>query len=151
MMSSLKRSGLVVAVCLLAGCGSGGAGKSGGTGKASVKPVSVQKVMPATSSPSVSGPTRIQDRTGETPAVAGCDRELKALKRLDSKRYALRRAQFDRLMSGAAVYADIRTEVAGGTREAVDAMYRFRTGKLCSEISRDVLDALARQGEISDR
>ncbi|EEO7308504.1 hypothetical protein G5W99_004088, partial [Salmonella enterica] len=82
-------------------------------------------------------------------AVAGCDRELKALKRLDAKRYALRRSQFDRLMSGAAVYADIRTEVAGGTREAVDAMYRFRTGKLCTEISRDVLDALARQGEVS--
>ncbi|EOG5643132.1 hypothetical protein ACLE3B_001040 [Salmonella enterica subsp. enterica serovar Chester] len=78
-------------------------------------------------------------------AVEKCGRELKTLKRLDMQRYTQRKSQFDRLMSGASVYADVRKDVAGGTQEAVDAMYRFRTGKLCAEISRDVLDALARQ------
>ncbi|HFW4533977.1 TPA: hypothetical protein ACIBQR_002730 [Salmonella enterica subsp. enterica serovar Chester] len=82
-----------------------------------------------------------------TIGIEGCDRELKALKRLDAQRYARLRAQFTRLMSGASVYAGIRADVASGTREAVDAMYRYRTEKLCSEISQDVLDALARQGD----
>ncbi|EPP0275052.1 hypothetical protein ACUJ63_004305 [Salmonella enterica subsp. enterica] len=147
MIRSLGRSGLVVAVCLLAGCGSGVSGKSGG-GSKPVRPASAAPSVPAPP-PGGAGVVTAPVTTRAAPAVAGCDRELKALKRLDAKRYALRRSQFDRLMSGAAVYADIRTEVAGGTREAVDAMYRFRTGKLCTEISRDVLDALARQGEVS--
>ncbi|MCZ4677302.1 hypothetical protein O4O00_23500, partial [Citrobacter sedlakii] len=73
--------------------------------------------------------------------------ELKALKRLDNRQYTRRRAQFDRLMRGASVYAGVRGDVAEETREAVDAMYRYRTGKLCAEISQDVLEALSRQGE----
>lgn len=148
MRRSLRRSGLVMAVCLLAGCGGGLSGKAG---RPAAKPEPVQRAAPAKPvsrvSPVPGGAEAVP--AAKAPAVAGCDRELKALKRLDAKRYALRRGQFDRLMSGAAVYADIRTEVAGSTREAVDAMYRFRTGKLCTEISRDVLDALARQGEVS--
>ncbi|ECD4500809.1 hypothetical protein ABPE25_004389 [Salmonella enterica subsp. enterica serovar Newport] len=79
--------------------------------------------------------------------MENCSRELNALKRLDSRQYSRRKTQFDRLMAGASVYTGVRGDVAGGTREAVDAMYRFRTGKLCAEISQDVLEALSRQGE----
>lgn len=89
----------------------------------------------------------IQPQAVVSTGIDGCDRELKALRKLDARRYALRQAQFTRLMSGASVYAGIRTDVVAGTRESMDAMYRFRTGKLCSEISRDVLDALTRQGD----
>ncbi|EDV5024000.1 hypothetical protein ID80_004637 [Salmonella enterica subsp. enterica serovar Ball] len=99
------------------------------------------------------------DKPGEaTPAtevrphvgVESCDRELKALRKIDAGKYARRKVQFDRLMSGAAVYSGIRSDVLDGTRDAMDAMYRFRTGKLCSEISRDVLESLARLGDRVD-
>ncbi|HIF2982184.1 TPA: hypothetical protein ACXZLP_004154, partial [Salmonella enterica] len=82
-------------------------------------------------------------------SVEKCGRELNTLKRLDMKRYTQRKSQFDRLMAGASVYADVRSDVVKGTQEAVDAMYRFRVGKLCAEISRDVLDALTHQSVVS--
>ncbi|EBO9664760.1 hypothetical protein ZP13_24805 [Salmonella enterica subsp. enterica] len=150
-MTHLKCSGLILAACwLLAGCAAGGGvKKTEGQQKAvparqaaAVSPSPVAAVRPVTvASPQVPVPA------GPSSAMENCSRELTVLKRLNTRQYTQRKAQFDRLMSGASVYAEIRTDVAGGTREAVDAMYRFRTGLLCAEISRDVLDALARQGE----
>lgn len=131
-MALLKqRSVLVLGALLLGGCSTADT------------PRSVPKETVVKAAKPVPPPPEAVPATG----VEGCDRELKALKKLDAQRYARRRAQFTRLMSGASLYAGIRTDVAGGTREAVDAMYRYRTGKLCSEISLDVLDALARQGD----
>lgn len=154
-MAHLKCSGLVLVMCwLLAGCGAGGSTVTG------VKKPVVQKAVPAkktvipvkapvatvtAQSATVMPVPAVQD--AQSSAMESCSRELKALRRLDARLYNRRKAQFDRLMSGASVYAGLRSDVAGGTREAVDAMYRFRTGRLCAEISRDVLDALARQGE----
>ncbi|EBP1800598.1 hypothetical protein AVB85_22700 [Salmonella enterica subsp. enterica serovar Vitkin] len=132
---------LAVAVLLLTGCGAGQ--KSGGVTTKTVSPVTPSAGEQVDIKPAVTTP----DATPATTGTEACDRELKALKKLDARRYAQRRAQFDRLMSGAAVYVGIRTDVAGGTRQAVDAMYQFRTGKLCADISRDVMDALARQGD----
>lgn len=147
-MVLLKHSALVLGTFLLTGCGitdKAGSVRKDTAGK--VAPVALavakQAVAPAVDTKAVPPAPEAVPATG----VEGCDRELKALKKLDAQRYARRRAQFTRLMSGASVYAGIRTDVAGGTREAVDAMYRYRTGKLCAEISQDVLDALARQGD----
>ncbi|HAG2521353.1 TPA: hypothetical protein G8V61_004107 [Salmonella enterica] len=141
MMNRLTPCSLAVAVLLLAGCGA--VPKSGGiTAKA------VSSAAPAADSRvNIKPAVTAQEAAPVTTGTEACDRELKALKKLDARRYALRRAQFNRLMSGAAVYAGIRTDVAGGTRQTVDAMYLFRTGKLCTDISRDVMDALARQGD----
>lgn len=140
-MKSLKPVGLVM-LLILAGCSRPGEKNvvlSPAVKPAETVPETVKVVRPPVSVSPVSG--------GKAPALGMCDQELRALKRVDARRYAQRRAQFDRLMSGASLYADIRTDVAGGTREAVDAMYRFRTMKLCAEISRDVLEALTRSGD----
>ncbi|HGB5188184.1 TPA: hypothetical protein ACIVM6_004181 [Salmonella enterica subsp. salamae serovar 21:z10:z6] len=156
-MTHLKCSGLVLMMCwLLTGCGTGNS-----TGTGAKKPV-VQKTVPAkqtvvpvkapvaaatvTAQPTAVMPAPVVP-DAQASAMENCSRELKALRRLDVRLYNRRKAQFDRLMSGASVYAGLRPDVAGGTRETVDAMYRFRTGRLCAEISRDVLDALARQGD----
>lgn len=154
-MPCLKRnSGLFIVVWLLTGCG--GHFFSSAVPDAMVQTRLQEKMeKPAQSgrpetanlvvAPESGGniPARVSVRKAEE--MDGCERELKALRRLDARRYAMRKAQFDRLMSGAAVYADLRTEVGGGTRTAVDAMYRFRSIKLCTEISQDVLNALSRQ------
>ncbi|EAC0556621.1 hypothetical protein D7N47_17300 [Salmonella enterica subsp. enterica] len=141
MMNRLTPCSLAVAVLLLAGCGA--VPKSGGITAKAVSPAAPA----AGSRVNIKQAVTAQEAAPVTTGTEACDRELKALKKLDARRYALRRAQFNRLMSGAAVYAGIRTDVAGGTRQAVDAMYLFRTGKLCTDISRDVMDALARQGD----
>ncbi|EAU2710450.1 hypothetical protein OE847_003749 [Salmonella enterica] len=143
-MTHLKCSGLMLAVCcLLAGCAT----------EVGMKKTVVQKAVPARQAPvtgtppapAVTPPAAVP--TGQSSAMESCSRELAALKRLDNRLYNRRKVQFDRLMYGASLYAGLRTEVAGSTQEAVDAMYRFRTGRLCAEISRDVLEALARQGD----
>ncbi|EAU6886213.1 hypothetical protein EH284_23335 [Salmonella enterica] len=151
MMRSLTCSGLVMMACLLAGCGGGLLGKPSAAGSSS-KAIVLREVPPEkgrvtgmVTHPIVQRGVSSSSSVSADSVVARCDRELKALKRLDGRRYAQRKAQFDRLMAGASLYAGIRTDVSGGTQETVDAMYRFRTGKLCAEISQDVLDALARQ------
>ncbi|EJK1075819.1 hypothetical protein NKN81_004424 [Salmonella enterica] len=141
MMNRLTPCSLAVAVLLLAGCSA--VPKSGGITTRTVSPAAPAAGNRVSIKPAVAA----QEVAPVSAGTEACDRELKALKKLDARRYALRRAQFNRLMSGAAVYAGIRTDVAGGTRQAVDAMYLFRTGKLCTDISRDVMDALARQGD----
>ncbi|EAT7400336.1 hypothetical protein CV198_24685 [Salmonella enterica] len=126
---------MLAVCCLLAGCATEGG----------MKKTVVQKAAPARQAPVTGTPPA--PAAGQSSAMESCSRELAALKRLDNRLYNRRKVQFDRLMHGASLYAGLRTEVAGSTQEAVDAMYRFRTGRLCAEISRDVLDALARQGD----
>ncbi|HFD0565844.1 TPA: hypothetical protein ACF7M5_004116 [Salmonella enterica] len=143
MKTRLKPVRVVMVVLFLAGCNNGHMSVPK-TATPEAEVVAPAKKVPVQVNETIVRPARESSPAGGTES---CDRELKALKKLDARRYAVRRAQFTRLMSGASLYAGIRTDVAGGTREAVDAMYRFRTGKLCAEISRDVLDALARQGD----
>ncbi|EAS2834007.1 hypothetical protein AV553_24180 [Salmonella enterica] len=143
MKTRLKPVRVVMVVLFLAGCNNGHMSVPKTATPEAKRGAPTQKV-PVQANETIVRPALESSPAGGTES---CDRELKALKKLDARRYAVRRAQFTRLMSGASLYAGIRTDVAGGTREAVDAMYRFRTGKLCADISRDVLDALARQGD----
>lgn len=146
-MTHLKCCGLVMVMCwLLTGC------STGNRTVTSVKIPAVQKAAPVketavpVKTPAAARPVVVMP-DAQASAMENCGRELKVLRRLDARLYNRRKAQFDRLMSGASLYTGLRSDVAEGTREAVDAMYRFRSGRLCAEISRDVLDALARQGE----
>ncbi|EDD5390504.1 hypothetical protein BSW63_22890 [Salmonella enterica subsp. enterica serovar Enteritidis] len=147
MACSLMRGVVVGMFCLLAGCESRLATETSGGINSKKEPALTREASkPAGKFPEskvVSAPH--EATVNSESAIEKCGKELKALKRLDARSYSKRKAQFDRLMSGASVYADVRPDVAGITQDAVDAMYRFRTGKLCNEISHDVLDALARQ------
>lgn len=139
-MSDLKKyrlPGGVLMLMLLSGCGTG-----------SLLPGKAPKPASLVTPVSAPAPEPVVTPLPQTPpsatGVAACDRELQALKKVDAARYTRRKAQFDRLMGGAAAYTGIRGEVAGQTREAVDAMYRYRTGVLCAEIARDVLEGLTK-------
>ncbi|EJH7528410.1 hypothetical protein QD763_003833 [Salmonella enterica] len=153
MIHCLTRSVLVMAVCLLTGCGSDLTGLSGQVKEkkmvaADALQKSGEKVVPDSIASPVGRDVSSASITSNF-SVEKCGRELNTLKRLDIRRYTQRKSQFDRLMAGASVYADVRSDVVRGTQDAVDAMYRFRTGKLCAEISRDVMDALIRQSAVS--
>ncbi len=84
------------------------------------------------------------DRLDDVEKMERCRRELEALKKIDSAIYSKRKAEFDRLVSGASLYNGVRSDVDNYTQSAVDALYRFRSDKLCADISNDVLKELAK-------
>ncbi|EFI6096095.1 hypothetical protein HUI25_005098 [Escherichia coli] len=83
------------------------------------------------------------DRLDDVEKMERCRRELEALKRIDSAVYNKRKAEFDKLVSGASLYNGVRSDVGNYTQSAVDALYRFRSDKLCADISKDILDELS--------
>ncbi|MED9720353.1 hypothetical protein RCO07_02755 [Escherichia marmotae] len=84
------------------------------------------------------------DRLDDVEKMERCRRELEALKRIDSAVYNKRKEEFDKLVSGASLYNGVRSDVGNYTRSAVDALYRFRSDKLCADIASDVLQGLTK-------
>ncbi|ENT8682480.1 hypothetical protein OM225_18850 [Escherichia albertii] len=84
------------------------------------------------------------DRLDDVEKMERCRRELEALKRIDSVVYNKRKAEFDKLVSGASLYNGVRNDVGNYTQSAVDALYRFRSDKLCADIASDVLVGLTK-------
>ncbi|MCE9976078.1 hypothetical protein LZ617_24485, partial [Escherichia coli] len=84
------------------------------------------------------------DRLDDVEKMERCRRELEALKRIDSAVYNKRKAEFDKLVSGASLYNGVRSDVGNYTQSAVDALYRFRSDKLCADIASDVLLGLTK-------
>ncbi|HEC7758699.1 TPA: hypothetical protein R4A49_004338 [Salmonella enterica subsp. enterica serovar Muenchen] len=80
-----------------------------------------------------------------------CRKELDILKRVDNARYLSRKVLFDKLMSGARLYGDVRGDLQSGTRSTVDALFSYKLEKLCADISQDVLNSLSRIGENSNQ
>ena len=85
------------------------------------------------------------DRLDDVEKMERCRRDLEALKKIDSAVYNKRKAEFDKLVSGASLYNGIRSDVGNYTQNAVDALYRFRSDKLCADISSDVLQNLSKK------
>lgn len=84
------------------------------------------------------------DRLDDVEKMERCRRELEALKRIDSAVYNKRKAEFDKLVSGTSLYNGVRSDVGNYTQNAVDALYRFRSDKLCADIASDVLAGLTK-------
>ncbi|TGB99012.1 hypothetical protein FEK50_20200 [Escherichia sp. E2586] len=84
------------------------------------------------------------DRLDDVEKMERCRRELEALKKIDSAVYNKRKAEFDKLVSGASLYNGVRSDVGNYTQSAVDALYRFRSDKLCADIASEVLLGLTK-------
>ncbi|EPC0237626.1 hypothetical protein [Escherichia albertii] len=84
------------------------------------------------------------DRLDDVEKMERCRRELEALKKIDSAVYNKRKAEFDKLVSGASLYNGVRSDVGNYTQSTVDALYRFRSDKLCADIASDVLKGLTK-------
>lgn len=90
---------------------------------------------------------------GQSPAereaaqLARCQKELDALKPVNPQQYQTYQQAFGQLMSGAAQYANVRTQASSGTQEAVDSLYRYKAKRLCADISLALLTSLADIGE----
>ncbi len=84
------------------------------------------------------------DRLDDVEKMERCRRELEAIKKIDSAVYNKHKAEFDKLVSGASLYNGVRSDVGNYIQSAVDALYRFRSDKLCADIASDVLKELAK-------
>lgn len=83
----------------------------------------------------------------EAERLQQCQQELGALRTVNEKQFQHYKQAFDSLMSGASLYAGLRTKVNGETQETVDALYRYKVNRLCAEVNQAVLTGLADRGE----
>lgn len=80
--------------------------------------------------------------TGNEDLVS-CEKELDALKDLDNVKYTALSGKFQQMMKGAAGYSRVRSGVNLSTQDAIDALYRYSSTKLCTEIRAETLEALS--------
>lgn len=79
--------------------------------------------------------------------MQNCQKELEALSGLDSTKYGHYRAAFDAIMSSAAAYFGVRSQVRNDTQNAIDALYDYKTRRVCAEIHQTLLLRLADTAE----
>jgi len=130
--TSEKRAVLLMCLgiaVLLSGCGGG------------------KRLGPVAKQAAVVQEAEISQAQREAERMAQCQKELEAIKGINPEQHKTFRQEFDRLMSGAAQYAGLRTQVNTGTQETVDALYRYKVNRLCADISQAALTGLSDRGE----
>lgn len=106
----------------------------------SVEPVRVTTPVKAVA------PTTQASRAQEG-SIATCQRELLALSKVNQRMYAQKKAEFDQLVARASVYTSVRDDIGSQTKDTMDALYKFKTQKLCSDIELAVRQSLISAGE----
>lgn len=82
------------------------------------------------------------DLRGDVDMVQ-CEKELRALESINHIQHVDLKSRFERVMSGASGYTNVRSSVNPETRNAIDALYKFQAVKLCSEVRAEMLNSLA--------
>lgn len=85
--------------------------------------------------------------SGEVRSMAQCDKALASLRAINPASYQKKKAYFDSLVSSVSRYGDIRNAVSDSTRETVDALYKFKAGKVCADIENEVMNGLVSKAE----
>ncbi|WP_230354408.1 hypothetical protein [Lelliottia sp. WAP21] len=81
--------------------------------------------------------------------VTNCQRELLALSKIDQTIYAQKKKSFEDLLSGASIYTSVRNDIDIKTKNTIDALYKFKTQNLCSDIEQSVRQALISRGDVA--
>lgn len=143
MISTQKNLCLGVVLCsglLLAGCQ-----KTAQTSSQDSQTSTVQAPPQQISvSPPPPAPTAEENKTSK---IGLCQSELASLKQVNPKAYAVKQANFNRLVNNASVYSAVRGDVNSTTKDTLDALYKYKTNQLCAEIEREVLQGLIQRGE----
>lgn len=102
----------------------------------------------------VPAPPQVQTQPGpaapETHAstpVDECQQALSALRMISPRTYAVKKTAYDNLVLNARQYDNVRRSVDSGTQDTIDALYKYKTNTLCSDIEHDLMQGLIRQGE----
>ncbi|ATM77930.1 hypothetical protein CRN79_19780 [Serratia fonticola] len=143
MISTQKNLCLGVILCsgvLLAGCQKTAQTRSQENSPATTVQAPPQQI-------SVSPPPQPAAVEAKTSKIGLCQSELASLKQVNPKAYAVKQANFNRLVNNASVYSAVRGDVNSTTKDTLDALYKYKTNQLCAEIERDVLQGLIQRGE----
>lgn len=108
-------------------------------------PVPVSQPQPA----AVSAMPAQQSTTSQASDndVNACRRALDSLQKINPTRGNKLRSEFDALVGAASQYGSVRSQVGGSIKETVDAMYQFKTMKICADIEKELMDSLVTRGE----
>ncbi|MGL5384362.1 MAG: hypothetical protein ACRDCA_00565 [Serratia sp. (in: enterobacteria)] len=142
MISTQKNLCLGVVLCsglLLAGCQK--------TAQTSSQDSQTSTVQAPPQQISVSPPPPPAVEETKTSKIGLCQSELASLKQVNPKAYAVKQANFNRLVNNASVYSAVRGDVNSTTKDTLDALYKYKTNQLCAEIEREVLQGLIQRGE----
>lgn len=100
-----------------------------------------------TPAPVVQQPEPVEPAPAERGRIGLCQSELASLQKISPKAYAAKKASFDSLIRSASVYTAVRNDINAQTKDTMDALYKYKTNQMCSEIERAVMDGLIRRGE----
>ncbi|WP_127353656.1 hypothetical protein [Enterobacter bugandensis] len=106
--------------------------------------VTSEQRPPASTAPAKTA-TAMQD-TASGP-VQTCMRELISLSKVNPQAYSEKKRVFDGLMKNATVYSTVRGNISDSTRDMMDALYKYKTQKICDDIEHSVQQALVEHGE----
>lgn len=79
--------------------------------------------------------------------VMTCQRELVALSKINQQLYMQKKSVFDELLASASAYASVRGEISVQTKDTLDALYKYKTQKICNDIEQSIRQALISRGE----
>ena len=80
-------------------------------------------------------------------SIEQCRNALNSLQTVNPQQWQMHQSAFNSLVKSASQYGSVRNGVSNGTKETVDAMYQFRTNKICADIEKDLMDGLIERGE----
>lgn len=107
-------------------------------------------VPPPVMTPTIATPEPQHTGAGVEGSASNCQRELVALSKIDQRLYAQKKAAFNELLSSASVYTAVREDITLQTKDTMDAFYKFKTQKICSDIEQTVRQALINRVENSN-
>ncbi|MGL4724464.1 MAG: hypothetical protein ACRCWW_08185 [Scandinavium sp.] len=99
--------------------------------------------------PAIAPPAPVIEREESVAqgAASVCQRELVALAKVNQTLYVRKKEAFESLLQSASVYTSVRDDIGEQTRDTLDALYKYKTQKLCSDIAQSVRQSLINRGE----
>ncbi|MDU6925262.1 hypothetical protein [Franconibacter helveticus] len=76
-----------------------------------------------------------------------CQRELAALSKINPSVYAVKKQAFETLLQTATSYSAVRSDINEQTRDTLDALYKYKTQKICNDIEQAIQQGLISRGE----
>lgn len=77
-----------------------------------------------------------------TTDIKECERELTALREIDNESYLILELEFEKMMSGSANYANVRSTINTDTKDTIDSLYHYQSAKVCNDIRVAMLNGL---------
>lgn len=134
---------LIITPVFLAGCQHHSQSQSSAGSNSSIPVVSAPLPSPQIT-PATQEVANVETSEG---AASHCQKELIALSKVNQHQYAKKKAAFDQLLDSASVYTSVREDIGSQTRDTMDALYKYKTQKLCSDIEQTVRQSLINRGE----